>query len=410
MRIRYFCKAFNRNDFRTGGIGSTGGSVSSERFSAGALFLLAAAATLTISIRGPFPSWGYEFGVFLLGTLWMLRTLARPRPVGVTAVGLALVAIATWGFFQLALGATVYRYGTVEASLRMAALGGSALVAACALGNAHVRLAFLRGFAWFGFLVSVAGVLAYHTSPGKILWSFPSPFPDVWGPFLSRNNFAQFLELTLPAALWLALQGDRPRRLVYTIMAAAMLAAGLASASRAGAALLVLETMAAFGMLRQSRAWRPMMLQLAAATAALVAVTGAGTLASRLREPNPMEYRRKIARSTLEMIAAHPWRGHGLGTFATVYPAYATFDAGAIVDHAHNDWLEWASEGGLPFAAAWAVLALATALPAIRSVWGLGILAALLHALVDYPFARFGVAAWTFALLGALHGPRGEFS
>src|SRR5712692_9647410 len=188
MRVRRFRKPFNRNGFSTVWIGSTADSVIPlERFSAAALFLLAAAATLTISIRGPFPSWGYEGGVFLLGALWMLRTLGRPRPLRVTAPGLAivlaLVSIATWGFFQLALGATVFRHATVEASLRMAALGASALVAACALGNAGLRLTFLRGFAWFGFLISVVGVLAYYTSPGKIMWKFPSEFPDVWGPF-----------------------------------------------------------------------------------------------------------------------------------------------------------------------------------------------------------------------------------
>jgi hypothetical protein len=40
--------------------------------------------------------------------------------------------------------------------------------------------------------------------------------------------------------------------------------------------------------------------------------------------------------------------------------------------------------------------------PAIRSIWGLGVVAVALHALVDYPFARFGVCGWYFALLGVL--------
>jgi O-antigen ligase len=332
----------------------------------------------------------------------MLQILARPQPYRIMAVDWALAAIGTWGFFQLALGATVYRYVTVEASLRMAAQGAAGLVAASALGNARLRLAFLRAFVWFGFLVSVAGVLAYYTSPGRILWTFPSDYPDVWGAFASRNNFAQFLELALPAALWLALEGDRQRRLAYIVIAAATVAAGLASASRAGATLLILETIAVFVLVRGSENRLPMMLQLAAAAAVLAAVAGAGTLAGRLRQPDPMQYRREIARSTLQMIAEHPWRGDGLGTFATVYPAYATFDTGAIVDHAHNDWLEWASDGGLPFAAVWLVLALATVRPALRSVWGIGIVAVLLHSLVDYPFARFGLTAWIFALLGAL--------
>jgi O-antigen ligase len=73
-----------------------------------------------------------------------------------------------------------------------------------------------------------------------------------------------------------------------------------------------------------------------------------------------------------------------------------------VVEHAHNDWLEWAAEGGLPYALAWLVVAVSVVRPAVRSMWGLGVLAVFLHAFVDYPFARFGVSAWTMALLGAL--------
>ena len=44
--------------------------------------------------------------------------------------------------------------------------------------------------------------------------------------------------------------------------------------------------------------------------------------------------------------------------------------------------------------------------PALRSIWGIGVPAVFLHALVDYPFARFGVAAWLFILVGALENKR----
>jgi hypothetical protein len=49
----------------------------------------------------------------------------------------------------------------------------------------------------------------------------------------------------------------------------------------------------------------------------------------------------------------------------------------------------------------WGALSIWLVRPAIRSIWGVGVLALLLHALVDYPFARFGVAAWAFLLAGA---------
>ena len=228
---------------------------------------------------------------------------------------------------------------------------------------------------------------------------FSSPYPDVWGPFLSRNNFAQFMELVFPVALWLACSAED--RLTYMWMSAVMLACGLASSSRAGAALLVLEALGVFLLVRP-RPSRRLVAGFAAGAIVFAALAGGDTLIQRFDDSDPLQYRREIYASSLAMIAERPWTGYGLGTFATVYPEFATFDAGAVVEHAHNDWLEWAGEGGWPYAATWLLLAVAAARPALRSIWGVGIVAVFLHALVDYPFARFGVAAWLFLLVGAL--------
>ena len=48
------------------------------------------------------------------------------------------------------------------------------------------------------------------------------------------------------------------------------------------------------------------------------------------------------------MIGAHPWMGTGLGTFAAVYPSFQTAFPSQFVDHAHNDYLEFCSECGVP--------------------------------------------------------------
>ena len=260
---------------------------------------------------------------------------------------------------------------------------------------------FLRAFAWFGAGVAVISVLAYFTSPGKILWIFDAPYPDVWGSFLSRNNFAQFLELAMPVALWFAL-GKRSANTLYLCLAAIMLASGLASASRAGAAILLLESIVLLSMHRKSPLARRTTLGLACGTALFAAMPGVGTLAGRLTETDPYQVRREIALSTVAMISSRPWTGFGLGTFPAVYPEYALFDVGQSVEHAHNDWLEWAAEGGIGFAALWVGLALWSARPALRTGWGIGVLGCFLHGLVDYPFARFGVSAWIFLLLGIL--------
>jgi O-antigen ligase len=85
-----------------------------------------------------------------------------------------------------------------------------------------------------------------------------------------------------------------------------------------------------------------------------------------------------------------------------VYPAYARFDIGLVVNHAHNDWAEWLAEGGVPFLAALASMAVWAVMPAVRSIWGIGLISVFLHALVDYPMQRLGLALWVFVLAGVL--------
>jgi O-antigen ligase len=384
-----------------------------QRECAGATFLLlalAAVATLTIWNADPFVEWTYEGGVFLLAGWVAIRKELRFGPILTTA---ALLAV--WGFGQLAAGATVYRYATLNASLRVAALAATALVASEVFRprEAHGRMlrgllhGLLYGFAWFGFLLGIVSVVAYYTSSGSILWLFPSPYPDVWGPFLSRNNFAQFLELAFPVALWLGC-GSSPKRhgrgTLYLWMSATMLACGLVSASRAGAVLLILEAAAVFALAPPTA--RRLIPLFAACVMIFAALAGGEVLLHRLQDSDPFRDRREIFACSLAMIAARPWTGYGLGNFATVYPEFARFDPGAVVQHAHNDWLEWASEGGWPYAAVWMLLAISALRPALRSVWGIGIPAIFLHALVDYPFARFGITAWVFVLIGTLEGQR----
>jgi O-antigen ligase len=365
----------------------------------GCVLLLAAFATASISVRDPRFAWAAEFGSFLLAafTVWRTRAIRRS-----TAIPLA--AIAASGFVQLAFGATVDGYATLDASLRMAAFAATFVASAALFSTAQLVDDLLAALSRFGFVIAILGVLAYYTSPGKILWIFPSPYPDTWGFFLSRNNFAQFLELALPPALWRARFGTTSGILI----AAVILAGGIASASRAGAILLLLETLVCMILLRRvsSDVYRGYMSRrslwtFAATSLTFAAIAGASQLWSRLHAPDPFEYRREFAHSTLAMIAERPWRGFGLGTFAVVYPAFAEFDPGAAVAHAHNDWLEWSAEGGVPFAATWFLLAIALLRPAVRSVWGIGLVAVLLHALVDFPFARFGIGVWFFMLAGA---------
>jgi O-antigen ligase len=138
----------------------------------------------------------------------------------------------------------------------------------------------------------------------------------------------------------------------------------------------------------------------------LVAITisfSAGLiLHERFGQKDPLSERMELNRASLAMFSEHPASGFGLGTYPVVYPAYARFDTGRYVNHAHNDWAEWAVEGGLPLLLAMAVVVVANADRAIRSGWGIGLMVVFAHALVDYPFQRFGLAVWIIVLLAAV--------
>jgi O-antigen ligase len=132
------------------------------------------------------------------------------------------------------------------------------------------------------------------------------------------------------------------------------------------------------------------------------AVVGWAVLWARFQDPDPLKGRREMLASTISMIEARPYMGFGLGNFPTVYPKYASVDFGAIVNHAHNDWAEWAADGGIPFS----LLLLSIAIWGLRKAagfpWGIGIFAVFVHSVVDFPLQDPLLALWLFALVGVL--------
>ncbi len=55
-----------------------------------------------------------------------------------------------------------------------------------------------------------------------------------------------------------------------------------------------------------------------------------------------------IWQDTLSLIRQHPWMGTGLGTFPVTYTSVQTVYLDKFMNHAHNDYLEFASDLGLP--------------------------------------------------------------
>jgi O-Antigen ligase len=254
------------------------------------------------------------------------------------------------GAIQLAAGSTVNRWATRNALLGWGACWAAAFVGLQTGSPERVRAGLRRGLLYFGFGVATLSVLQFFTSPEKIFWLFEGEYAEpVLGPFLSRDRYAAFVELVLPLALYEAFAG-KAVAVSYTAMAATMVASVIAGASRAGSVLVLAESAVVLLLLSRDRVFRrPRAGRIAAwfAMFALLftAVVGWTRLWERFQDPEPYRYRREMLMSAVAMIRERPWTGFGLGSFETVYPAYATFDTGAVVNHAHNDWAEWAAEG-----------------------------------------------------------------
>ncbi len=360
------------------------------------------AGILTCWAPGYWPVALVQWGAFAL-LAWVV--LAR-QPVEAGFVLWALAGTVAWGAWQLAVGATVYRFETGKAMLFWAANASVFAAARAACAATPRRNRFLRGLLWFGALVSLLVVLQYFTSQGKVFWVFPTRQERALGPFLYKNQCAACVELLFPLAVYQSLVDDR-HSLLYMAMAATMFAAVLTAVSRAGSVLVVGElaavTLLAWrrglipaARLRNRAAWT------AAFSVALAAVVGwQGTL-DKFREPQPYRVRRELLLSSLGMIADRPLTGFGLGTWPVAYPAYARFDNALAANHAHNEWAEWAAEGGVPFLALLAAVACWSLRPAADSVWGIGVPVIFAHSLVDYPLHEPALAVLLFAMLGTL--------
>jgi O-antigen ligase len=348
-----------------------------------------------------------ETGAFLLLAVWVAQaTLRRERPQW-SVVLVPLAAAPLWGLLQLAAQQTVYRHPTWNAVLLWGTLLTLFFLALQVFASAAARERFLRATLLFGFAVSVAATLQMFTSPGHVFWIFPAQTGDSPpGPFLSRNQYAAFIELVFPLALVGALKGGRGT-VACVFMASAMYASVVASASRAGfilvsleaavfAALAIRRRLVAFPSHGRTLAW------LAVFVALFTLVVGWDLLWNRLGQADPYSGRREMLYASLEMLRERPGMGFGLGTWPTVYPAYARYDDGLFANHAHNDWAEWAAEAGLPFLAFLLWIAAWSTRPALRSLWGLGVVAVFAHGLVDYPFQKPALAGLVFVFLAIL--------
>jgi len=352
----------------------------------------------------------WALSVFQIALLALAAVrIIQKRPVSFPFVAWMLAAAAGWSGLQVAAGWSVDRVTTLDATLNWLTNLAAFALAVDLYRNAESRERFLRAALIFTGVLAVVSIFTFLTSPaGKAFWIFDTGSESATlGPFVYKNQYAAFIEAILPLAI-VGVIRDRRRWVLHALMVATLFGSVVTGGSRMGSILCLAEILvipaSAFGrgMISGNVLARALLGSLAAVVI-MTGVVGWEKLWKRLQEPNPYSLREDLVLSSISMLRDRPFTGFGMGTWPEAYPGYARFDDGSFVNQAHNDWVQWAVEGGLPFLALMLAIAAWSVLPAVRSLWGVGILSVWVHALLDYPMQqRPALAAFFFAWLGAM--------
>ena len=246
------------------------------------------------------------------------------------------------------------------------------------------------------------------------------------GLFINRNHQGSALAIGAVIATALFIDGHRRagdeegsrRHWAYAFVAAAcLLMVPLANGS-AAMLLVLVGPLATWLLLRSSAGRQRLPMWLATAAVATIVLTSA--MAWRQVDVD----RRFMAAQTLEIGSAYAPMGAGIGNFVAAFDQQddTRHPQANIVNHAHNEYVQWWLEGGFP-----ALLLGALALAAFaRAGWQAAfrtpsrrqqavavaawtsLLVLLLHSLVDYPLRTTTLMASAGLLAGLLFASLAE--
>jgi O-antigen ligase len=227
------------------------------------------------------------------------------------------------------------------------------------------------------FQATLALVQFGASQGGLLLFGFDPSGSGAAGTFPNRNHLAGLLEMTLPIALALLLyylgrdRGDRKsgwRRkvsflaslrghtaLVYGALAILLVLGIIFTRSRTGIALamlgILLTTLLFSRRIGGDNVYGP--------TGTLVAIVvgigvsiGLAPVLDRFSFGGALEDARwTISAAAIEGLGTFLPFGSGPGTFPTVFPAFQPLELGPwFINRAHNDYVEWVFDGGIPAA------------------------------------------------------------
>ena len=371
--------------------------------------------TCTAFISDAWALQSFHVGVFTLLGAYLLTGLSRVENKVTVGVDWLIYLIPAWGVIQIITQTTASTFETRMATLRWGALACIFFLARVIGDSRRTRQVLLSAFLLFATVIAVLCLTQLFTSEGRVLWVFSSGYPDVYATFPSYNHYVQFIELALPIALWRAVR-EGLKSWWYALAGGVLYGSVIGAASRTGAVLCTAEVlyMLSMGLVRYRVREHRLLWRSTAATLIMVPILAAlfttavgwERVWERFKEHDPYIVRREFLVAALDIAQHHPLAGAGLDTFPAVYQRYAIKDFPFYANHAHNDWMEFAADGGVPFFLLVSIPFAAIIPSAIRNPWGVGLLAVMLHACVDFPFPRTAVSGWIFFMLAMLYAAK----
>ncbi|MDQ3170654.1 MAG: O-antigen ligase family protein [Acidobacteriota bacterium] len=301
------------------------------------------------------------------------------------------------GQVQLAATASAWAPLSLDPALTRVSLmlAGSALalfLAVREISETHGR-ALARWIAWMALVACCLGIGKAMLFPDGRIYGFWTPIERGAAPFgaiINRNHFAAWAVAAIgiiggALAAHVTRRAERaaPRRravavlsdgrTLWLVFAPVLLTASIVlTASRAGFAGLLGASGAALALTRT---------RLRARTLSLFAVLGAACLIAALSWARPDRLLSRVAgegsapgaraaiwRETAAIAARYPVAGVGLGAFPSAMAVYQRGPRTVFFNHAHNQYLELAAEGGIVLSVALLLFAWAVARRTVRGL------------------------------------------
>lgn len=271
---------------------------------------------------------------------------------------------------------TVNQKSTLLEFLRISCYAGFYIITVQLLSRKEQLTQTVRIIVWLGIGIAFLAILQKFTSPDQIYWFRPTPENSgTVGPYVYHNHYAGFMELVFPLVLalffyyrpkFIEQQSLRERTVsffsapgsnVHFILGfgvVLILTSVFIALSRGGTIAITLGLFLFLAILSQQKAHSGKFLFLLVLGCVLLAVTCLGwdpileKFNKTLTETGGIQDSRLLLwQDSAPLIRDFLFTGSGFGTFVHTYPQYSTIPSTALFNHAHNDYIELLTDGGL---------------------------------------------------------------